>query len=99
MSVSSELWDAGGETTTIPNLFIYFIYLPLVIILLLREVEENMKTLTRFLFIALFLVSLSGCAGTYTAIGTDPGQPNHPNNCPMMNDQDCHAWFYGSGSP
>jgi hypothetical protein len=60
---------------------------------------RDMKTLTRFLFIALFLVSLSGCAGTYTAIGTDSGQSDHPNNCPMMNDQDCHAWFYGSGSP
>ena len=58
-----------------------------------------MKTLRRLLWIALFLLSLSGCAGTYTGLETDSGRPDPPGNCPMMNDQDCRAWFYGSGGP
>ena len=58
-----------------------------------------MKTLSRLLLIALFLASLSGCAGTYTGLEPDSRRLDHPGNCPMMNDQDCRAWFYGSGGP
>ena len=59
-----------------------------------------MKALSRFLLIALILASLSGCAGTqYNTIVTGPGQPNYRSDCGMMDQQECHNWFYGSGGP